>query len=212
MLADRKDLQWGRKIFHTFNGLFGLWVWGFSGFSKQNILIVLSLCLTGAILTEIFRRVFPAYNEWICRRLKIIMRERERTKISSATWYMVSTLCVGLFFPRPVGMFILLYVAVGDTAAGIIGTLYGRHHLGYHVSLEGFLAMFGVSAVGTALLIPHAFPEASLTFLNGVVFCALAGFAAALSESLFKHFDDNLMVPLLSAPAVWGLMRLFGIS
>lgn len=212
MLASRKDLQWGRKFFHTANGLFGLWVWGFSGFETRHILIVLALCLLGAVLTEIFRRLFPAYNDWICRRLKIIMRERERAKISSATWYMISTLCVGLFFPRAVGMFVLVYVAVGDTAAGVIGTLFGRHQLGYHVSLEGFLAMFGVSAVGTALLMPHAFPQYTFSFLGMLVFSVLAGLAAALSESLLKHFDDNLTIPLLSAPAVWGLMKLFGVG
>ena len=53
ILASRTRLQWRRKIFHTFNGLFGLWLWGYSGLSEFAVIMILATFLSFAIGTEI---------------------------------------------------------------------------------------------------------------------------------------------------------------
>ncbi len=208
-LARRSDLQWGRKIFHTCNGLFGLWLWGYSGLSERTVIWILTAFFSTSVLTEVGRRLWPAYNDWLCKNLSGIMRERERTRISSATFFMGAILIVFLLFPRPVGILSLFYVSVGDTVAGIIGVVWGRHKISTHASLEGITAMFLTCALGTIFFVRFGLQGWTLGDIPLIFFSILCGIVAALSECTIKKFDDNVTIPLISAPLVWLLMRLF---
>jgi dolichol kinase len=44
--------------------------------------------------------------------------------------------------------------------------------------------------------------------LNLWLFSFGAALAATIAESSIKRLDDNLTIPLLSAPVIWLLMRL----
>lgn len=209
LLASRTHLQWGRKLFHTANGLFGLWLYAYSGLSKPAVILILTFFFSTAVITEIVRRIWPQTNDKICNALTGIMRERERTKISSATWYMGAILVVFLICPRDVSILTLFYVAVGDTVAGIVGVQYGRHRISPHVSLEGFLAAFTVCFLGTLFFTAYGLPVYHLAGIKLFFFSLLASWVAALSEGAFKKWDDNLIIPLFSAPALWLLMKIF---
>lgn len=210
VLASRKNLQWGRKLFHTFNGLFGLWLYGYSGMSETGVMIILASLLTFSVIIEIARYYSDRFNDFICKSLSGIMRERERNKISSGTWYMGAILIVFLIFPKDVGILTLLLVALGDTAAGIVGTIWGKHKITQHVSLEGFLAAFSVCFLSTLIFTAWWLPSFHLSGLPLIGFTLLAGLTGAVSEGAFKKLDDNLVIPLLSAPSLWLLMKAFG--
>ena len=211
ILASRTRLQWRRKIFHTFNGLFGLWLWGYSGLSEFAVIMILATFLSFAIGTEILRRVYPPYNEMVLKMVGSMMRERERTQISSATWYMAAIMILFLFFPKVVGILALWYVAMGDTFAGIIGTRYGRHKLSTHLSVEGSLAAFTVCFVGTLFFARFGFDTFILTGSKLWIFSLCGGMIGAAAEASFKKIDDNLVIPLVSAPLLWGLTKLFSL-
>jgi phytol kinase len=84
----------------------------------------------------------------------------------------------------------VLVLALGDSAAALVGRRYGRHRyraVGTSRSLEGSLALFAVAfAVALAPL--------------GIV-CALAVAAvAAVAEALAPPSVDNLVLPLATLP------------
>lgn len=209
VLSSRTQLQWGRKAFHVLTGLFGIWFYGYSGFSDTVVTWVLIACFSGAATTEILRRSSPELNRRICIRMRGIMRERERHKISSATYFMGAILLLFFIFPKDVNLIALYFTTVGDAAAGIVGSRWGRHRLAPHVSLEGTLAAFGICFLGCLALAAYGLPTYQPQGLNLWLFSFGSALAATLAESCFKRFDDNLTVPLLSAPVVYLLMRLF---
>ena len=209
VLSSRTQLQWGRKFFHTLTGLFGLWLYGYSGLSETTVTWILAACFTGASTTELLRHLSPELNRRICNNMRGIMRERERHKISSATYFMGAMLVIFLIFPKDVNMLALYFTSVGDTAAGIVGSRWGRHRFATHVSLEGTLAAFGICFIGTLFLAAYGLSGYRPQGWDLWLFSFGAASAATLAESSFKRFDDNLTIPLLSAPALWLLMRLF---
>ncbi|QQR80076.1 MAG: hypothetical protein IPJ69_12175 [Deltaproteobacteria bacterium] len=209
LLSSRSSLQWGRKIFHTASGLFGLWLYAFSSLSTTTVIFILATLFSGSVATEIVRRVWPQTNDKLCNTFSFIMRERERKSISSATWYMGSMLVVFLIFPKDVSILTLLFVALGDTAAGIVGVKWGRHRLSSHVSLEGSLAAYVVCFISTFIFTKYVFVHFHLSTANLWLFSFLGGWVGAISESTFKKFDDNLVIPMVSAPSLWLLMKLF---
>ncbi|QQR81355.1 MAG: hypothetical protein IPJ69_04290 [Deltaproteobacteria bacterium] len=204
LLSSRSNLQWGRKIFHTSSGLFGLWLYAYSGFPSFVAILLLTAFFVGSVGIEVVRRVWPQTNNRICQTFSFMMREKERRQISSATWYMGSVLFLFLVFPKEVAVPTLWYVAVGDTIAGIVGSQWGRHRLAPHVSLEGCLSGWGVCFVGSLffgsdLANLHGFPLFVFSFVGAIV--------GALSETLLKKWDDNLTIPLISAPCLWLLIQ-----
>ncbi len=209
VLASRQQLQWSRKFFHTFSGLAGLWFWAYSGLSDWIVLGVLGAYFTYAVLTEIFRKKYPAYNRWMIKIIGGMMREREKTNISSATYYIGSMFLVMLVFPKEVSILTLFFIAVGDTIAGIVGVLWGRHKITRHASLEGTLACFTVCFLATCFFVSGHMQGFALQGFNVILFSLLAGVIACIAESSFKKLDDNLVMPLLSAPALTILMYFF---
>jgi dolichol kinase len=209
VLPSRTQLQWGRKLFHVMTGLFGLWFYGYSGVNATIVTWVLVACFTGAATTEVLRRFSPSINRRICNRMHGIMRERERHKISSATYFMGAMLAIFLIFPKDVNLLALYFTSVGDAAAGIVGSRWGRHRLAPHVSLEGTLAAFGICFLGCLFLAAYGLPNYHPQGVDLWLFSFGAATVATVAESCFKRFDDNLTVPLLSAPALWLLTWLF---
>lgn len=208
-LGNRHRLQWGRKLFHVFNGFFGLWLYGYSGVGTTKATLVLGFFLGLALCTEVARRCSSRVNDWICQRMGGIMRERERKSVTSATWFMFSVMVIFLLFPRETAILSLLYVTLGDAVAGIVGTLWGRHRLNIHTSWEGFCAALLVCAAGTALFARFWLAPFQLQGMRLMLFSVLGGVIAALAESCFKKFDDNLVIPFFSAPLLCVMVFFF---
>lgn len=210
ILASKKQLQWKRKFFHCANGLFGLCFYAYWGIPEWISLLILSSYFSFTILVEILRRAYPSFNTWIYKSIAGIMREEEKNKISSATWFVGALTFVLVFFPKPVVIITLLAVTIGDTAAGIIGTKYGKHKIFNNASLEGFAAFVLSTSAITYILSHFGLIEGiSFTGLKLLSFSLLAGLIGAFSESCFKKLDDNLTIPLFSAPAIYVLIILF---
>lgn len=208
-LASRQEFQWGRKCFHVANSLFGLWLYVFSGLSERTVLYALAFYLSLNVAFEIARKVSPKFNAKLCHTFSWMMRENEREKISSATWYLGSIFLIMLFFQKEIVVLCVLFVAFGDTLAGIVGVHWGKHKMGTHGSVEGFLACFSACFLSTLLFTAYLLPHFTLHGWPLVSFSFLAGLIGALSEIAFKKLDDNLMIPLLSAPALLAVMKLF---
>jgi dolichol kinase len=204
----RTRLQWGRKAMHLSTALIGLWLYVWVDADRVGMLWLVSAWLVLALGVEWGRRRSHGFNARLCRLFAPIMRERERLRITSATWYLVSMLPVFAVFPKAVAGLTLWFVGMGDTAAGIVGTLWGRRRLTPHISVEGCLATFAVCFVGAWLFASMMDAEA-IGFGARMGFASTAAFIGTVAESVLNQFDDNLVIPLISAPALWGLTHLF---
>ncbi len=210
ILASKKSIQWGRKFAHAALGMAFLYIFIYSGFPQTVIWSIAGAYLIWSFSLETARHMNPRINEWVCKAFRPIMREREKTRVNSAIFYSISMAIVYFGFPTEVTVLTMLFIALGDPAAGIVGIYWGRKKLTQHSSLEGSLACFAVCALSAAICGAFLF-EVSLGFFPLVLFAGLCGLVGAVAETSFKKFDDNLVMPLLSAPALWVLMQVFGI-
>lgn len=208
VLASRKNIQWGRKLAHAFLGIFFLYLVVYSGWPKTIIWSLTGGFIVWAFSLETVRHLSPRVNQWVCRHFRPIMREREKTKINSAIFYIISMGIVYLTCPIEVSMLTLLFVGIGDPVAGIVGVTWGKTKITSHVSMEGFFACATTCALLAALCAGLLFQN-TLSFLPLISFSLLSGMVGAIAEASFKKLDDNLIMPLLSAPVLWVLMKLF---
>jgi dolichol kinase len=125
--------------------------------------------------------------------------ERGKTFSSEKIEYALSvTLLIIFFFPK-VEIVALGWaaLAIGDAAAGYLGSKYGKRKLFYNHSktLEGSLAF---------VLLSFPFAYLFMWFVSGDVYIAplpvfIAIFGGALMESLPLKIDDNISVPIVTS-------------
>ena len=126
VLSSKSNIQWARKIGHMAFGLFFLFLFQFSGISKTLFWSISSVFIVWAISLETARHLNPKVNDWVCKWFKPVMRECEKDKINSAIFYMFSLLVVYAIFPLPITILSLLFLAVGDPVAGVVGVKFGK--------------------------------------------------------------------------------------
>lgn len=104
-------------------------------------------------------------------------------------------------------------LGIGDAASALVGVAYGRTKLAWNrkKSAEGTLAglVAGLLAGVVMASIPYAFAGLAvpLLILPVVVIGATAG---ALAETI-PHVEDNFVVPLAAAAAMWGAATALGV-
>ncbi len=151
---------------------------------------------------EAVRLIVPAVNVRLLALLDAFFKPREKRSPTAATYLALASLVVLFLFGREIAALALLFTALGDPAAGIVGTRYGRLRtrvLGRRLggkSVEGTLAFFAAAtAVALGLWAAGVY---------GTLWPALAGAAvAALVEFLPIPVEDNVTVPLTSAAVMW---------
>ncbi len=204
-LGQQHEIQWSRKLWHMMAGFSIISIYLFSlgtFFAKMAIFGSFTLY---ALICDVARLVSPKFNAMVMRDLKKFMRKNEATRLNSMTFYAVSTFLVCLIFPKGIAVLSILFLAIGDVVASIVGVKWGRHKIGKRLSLEGSLAFF-VTAFCLSFLYPILVP----TFTGPIVlFAFLAGFIAMASEWVTFRLDDNLVIPIFSATGMQLVIWLF---
>lgn len=208
VLSSKKTIQWERKLFHASLGVFFLYLFAYSGFSQTFIWSVAAPILFAFFSIEIARHFNLRFNALVCHSFRRLMRESEKTRINASIFFIISMAIVYFFFPIEVAILTMLFISIGDPIAGIAGVYWGRTKLSPHTSLEGSLACFIACALLAAVCGTYLFDK-TLPFVPLILFSLLSGMIGAAAEASLKKLDDNLVMPLLSAPALWVLMKLF---
>lgn len=98
----------------------------------------------------------------------------------------------------------ILSLALGDTAAWLVGRRYGKHHyqmFGDNKSIEGSI---GMAFTCTIIVLVAMFIHDSHMAARAMVLAPFVGMLAAVLEAISPRGTDNLTVPL----GVWGMLAL----
>ncbi len=198
--ANVNEHTWKRRAFHLCAAMVFPVV--ALAFGYKAAVYTAAIAVAALASGEALRLAVPAVNVRAVALLGPLLKPREKRSPTAATYLALASLTVLLLFGIPAATLALAYTALGDPAAGIVGTKYGRLRvrlLGQRLggkSLEGTLAFLAVStAVGTGLWAAGVY---------GTLWPALVGAAvAALVEFLPVPLEDNVTVPLASAAIMW---------
>lgn len=150
---------------------------------REIIIGLVGIAVLCGILIEVARLKSEKFSQCISKIIGGYTREHEQKKVTGATYYAVAAFVAVVFFSKMVAISCLFFLALGDAAASLVGTQFGRHKL-YGKSAEGSLACLLVCGVaGWGLL--------RWVGLAGAV-------AATVIELLPVPIDDNLRVPVVS--------------
>ncbi len=202
VLIDRFDtlgevhaIQWPRKFWHVLASLMIVSIYLFLPNSFQSKMVVFGVFTAYALLADTLRLVWPKFNALVVRDLQKFMRKREIAGLNSMTFYALSTFLVCLLFPKGVAILAVLFLGLGDTAASIVGILWGRHKISRRFSWEGSLAFFF-----TCFFLMFLYPLLVPTFSGNLWLLAFTGgLIGMVSEWCSFRLDDNLVIPLFSA-------------
>ena len=181
-------IPWPRRLFHIATAssipiafLYlsdALVLWG---------LIALSVL---AVLGEVARLVWSQANDLMLRLLPLF-KPSERHLITGATYMLLAATLVILVFDKPVAILALLFLAVGDPMAALVG---GRVRKGrvFGKSLAGTTAFVVFAGAAGVLATLHPGVPLAWWFVPGLL-------VAAVVELLPVPVDDNVTVPVAGA-------------
>lgn len=145
-----------------------------------------------ALAVELARRMSPSITAWFARRFAPLLRPRESTHVTGATWLLGAMLVAVALLPLDAAIAATWAVAAGDAGAAMIGIRFGRHRSASGKSLEGSAACMLVTTIGALLLARMPFAES-----------ATLGVVAAIAERAPWPADDNARIVALVGAVAW---------
>lgn len=184
-----------RKFYHCLMGLICFSLYAFLLTQVQAILVMLVVG-GGIVILDIGRFYSSKLKELSLRYFGWLMRRNELKGLTANSYFVLGIFITLLFFPKPVTLMSVLFLAIGDPVAAIFGSLYGRTPLLGKKSLEGTLANFVICCLVGLVMGVFFF---KLSPETAPLFAISCGVIAALSEMLPSTLDDNLVIPTASA-------------
>ncbi len=161
---------------------------------KPTMLIFVGLLTGFAFTVELTKWCSPRFADLFFRILAPLLRSHERKgAITGATYYLVSAFLCILFFAKVLAIVCIFFMVLGDTAAALVGKMWGKTKLIAGKSLEGSAACFIVCTI------------IALVKLNPII-AIVGALVATLVELTPFPIDDNLTVPLISGAVMHFLM------
>lgn len=210
-LAMRNDLHLARKIWHTFMGMLIVFVYVFSGMSVGTAVMILGSVLGLDLLVETARLRIPSFNDQVLRFWGPFMRSCEVSKMSGVPYYILASMLALAIFPKPVGVLSVLFLAIGDPIASLIGILYGKNSpkVAQGKSLVGTFAGV-VSCMLVTLVFLKAWPV-PVSDSAWIALSVIGGLAGGTAELAPFDMDDNFTIPMISGFVMWLAFIAFGV-
>lgn len=184
-----------RKVYHLLNGVFCFALYAFL-LTKTQALVVLGTLGGILVMLDILRLRFPAVRNAALSVFGKVMRREELKSLTGNSFYILGIFVITLFFPKPIVLLSVLFLAIGDPIASIVGTAYGKTKLWNQKSLEGALANFASTALVTALMGTFYF---HLTAGQTLILAIVGGLVSTTAELVPLKIDDNFTIPVISA-------------
>lgn len=184
-----------RKFYHFMMGMICFSLYAFL-IEKHTALLLLAFVGGPLVVLDFLRLKNPEMNHVALRLFGKIMRREELRSVSGNSFFVIGLITVVAFFPKQIVLLSVLYLAIGDPIAAVVGSLYGRHKLVGKKSLEGALANFACSSLVSFLMGLLYF---RLSSENSLILGCLGGAVSVLAELIPAPIDDNFTIPVLSA-------------
>ena len=192
---DRSRPHYQRKLYHALMGLLCFALYAFALDRGTAIWLIASIggCF---VILDLLRLRIPSLNQLTLALLGPLMRREELGSVTGNSFYILGLFVAVTLFSKPVALLSILFLALGDPIAAVVGTKWGRTKIFGDKSLEGSLANFALTALASFLfsaLYLHMDP------LSAVAFGIFGGLVSMLAELFPAPFDDNLTIPAVSA-------------
>ena len=176
--------EYKRKLIHLFNLAIPFsYLYIFP--EKWVFVKLLSILMFLFIIFDILRHKVAWVKSLFTLFINSMLRSHEQEgKLTGATWVMIGAVISIILFSKPVAIIALIFMSIGDTAAGLIGQRYGKHKI-WNKSWEGF---FGGLFVCIIVGMNYSLLPMTIS-LSGAV-------AAMVMEILPIPLDDNFKIPL----------------
>ena len=176
--------EYKRKLIHLFNLAIPFsYLYVFP--EKWVFVKLLSILMFLFIIFDILRHKVAWVKSLFTLFINSMLRSHEQEgKLTGATWVMIGAVISIILFSKPVAIIALIFMSLGDSAAGLIGQRYGKHKI-WNKSWEGF---FGGLFVCIIVGMNYSLLPMSIS-LSGAV-------AAMVMEILPIPLDDNFKIPL----------------
>lgn len=158
-------------------------------------IVILSVGLASFSLgLDLTRIKLPLLNQFYLRFLSPFLKKTEDRRITGATYMLIATVIAFLVFDQTIAVVVLLYLAIGDPAAALVGTRTPGPRI-FGKSPGGTLAFVGVSLLVVLILVSSGFIQYHWGLIVGAVIAAGVELAPV-------PLDDNLTIPLLAGTAM----------
>jgi glycerol-3-phosphate acyltransferase PlsY len=152
-------------------------------------------------VADVSRLLVPVLNSRFTSSLALFLRQEEDRRVTGATYFLLGATVTVLIFPEEIAALALVFLALGDPTAGIVGRLSGKAKL-WGRTMEGDLACLGV-CVAAALVTIHIVGAPAWTVgLGGAL-------VATVLQALPLGINDNLTIPIGSAAVMFFLEMIF---
>ena len=189
--------EFSRKIIHLLSMVVPL-VHVYFIKDRMEMLIFLSFMLIFCFFVEVFRTKHFVVHKFFKKYLHFMMRDSEKEgKITGATWVFAGSLITIILIPKPFCIIALLFLAVGDTFAALIGMNYPFLKIG-RKTLSGSVACF-ITCFIIGLLFNHSLNTSTIMF---------GAFIATLTELSSMKINDNLSIPIFSGLSMYSFNTL----
>jgi dolichol kinase len=161
-------------------------------FLPRSIMLIVLLIASATAITIDLSRItgLALWSKFLVKIFGCMIRPKEKEGFTGASYILSTDFLVILLFDKPVAIAAIAYIALGDTAAAMVGRRWGFHKYG-NKSIEGSLGFFVVTAgagIGFHYLYPGALP----------IIAVITGAAvAAIVEAMTVRSDDNMTVPIV---------------
>jgi len=170
---------------------------------KEPVAGILAVAAAGLLIIEWVRFRWLGINRWILSQLVLFTREEEVTQLSGAIYYLTGVAVTIAFFPVETALTAVLFLALGDPAATLVGKWRGKIKF-WGKSLEGNLACLVICLVIAVISSQLQEDLVMATTISGALF-------AFLFEALPARLNDNITIPVGSALVMWALPALVRI-
>lgn len=181
-----------RQLYHSLSGLALVLITSYLDKFTDVYLILILFFIT--LVIEAARLYLPGINRLFINYLGFLMRSEEKHNPTGTLYYLLGVLISILLFPKEIALFSITVLAVGDPAAYIIGSNFGKVRIGKK-SLEGSLAFLTASVIAGFLLHNLWYDLSVIAIITGAV-------TGTVVELIPLKINDNLTIPITASAAI----------
>ena len=208
VLSRYPRLHLQRRVQHIVSNLLLAWLCTSTNlFSRHAMLLVLSAVVVLLLFLQSLRRRYPSFNSAFVRSCGSLLRPHELHSLPAGFYNLLSDLlCAALnemaptVVTVPIVRLSLLYEAVGDPMAAIIGTVLSPQSTAGKTAAGSVGMLMTCSAITALYLVSSHSPLYLSWLIVPPAFCALAERYTGRERS-WLGLDDNFTVPVITCIA-----------